>query len=282
MAGFLYYLPELDRSIKIDDARAAGLGYAFARRICGNTFHTTEPFGGPGVVFADPDRVAKIGFYKEQTWRPVPGKPYWIGFYPERRPGPADLARPKMLDGHFVRLADGNDWLVPVARGWHDEDGGAGWYHAVPRTADLDDAGNWIQGDVVAEYRELWDLATAWWDVKAAAADAVADDAGGERVAVPWSLNTLAGSLDAAVAALAVNYRLSKFEVAALGLFDTHSAQRILDAVVDWPTFARWLEKKTAATGGPTSRADGLPTADGSAAATPAIAPPSPTSQCSS
>lgn len=258
MAGLLYWLPKLDRSIKIEDVRAAGLGHAFERGLAANTFHGKDgkkPFGAAGVTFADPDRVQKIGVYDGQTWKQAPGQKFWIGWYDNQRPGPGDLARSKMLDGHCVRLADGNDYLAPVARGWNDSDDDPGWFHAVPRLTELDDAGNWIQGDVVAAYRPLWELATAWWDMKNRAAEAVEE--GAEQVRVDFEIDTFAGLNDAAAFALGQNYRVSKYEIAALGLFDTHSAQRILDALVDGPTFRAWLEKKTPAAGEPTSVADG-------------------------
>jgi hypothetical protein len=255
MAGFLYYLPEFDRSLRIEDARDAGLGYAFDRgAFSASTFHASEPFGGEGVIFADPEAVSKVGFYPGQTWRPCPGRPFWVGYYDEARPGPADLARGRQLAGHYVRLADGADWLVPVARGWSDDETNPGWFHAVPRLAAIDEAGEWISGDVVPEFRQLWELAVAYWDARAEAAAAVTDAGGeGARAAVELRIDTFGGLLDAAAFALGTNYRLSKWEIAALGLFDTSSPQAILDAVVDGPTFARWLEKKTT---GP----EGLPT----------------------
>jgi hypothetical protein len=274
MAGLLYYLPGLDRSIKVEQAREAGLGYAFERQITANTYHGKGPFPEQGVTFADSATVQKVGCYPDQqTWRQAPGQQFWIGYYNDQRPGPADLARTRQLDGHLVRLADGNDWLIPVARGWNDaDDESAGWYYAVPRLTDLDAEGNWAPGDVVPAYRRLWDLATGWWDTRERAAEAAEE--GEERTTVDFAIDTFGGANDAAAFALGTNYRLSKFEIAALGLFDTQSAQAILDCVVDGPTFSRWLQKKRTEDPAPNSEPVGSPTGDGSSDVTPVTGQP--------
>lgn len=105
----LYYLPsKRHREALLELLHKAGLSYAFdtgrppTARECNR-----GPDGGEGVVIADVVVPAhKIVYFPEkQTWRQVPGidelRP-WAGFYSEERPTPAELAKPEMLQGHWV------------------------------------------------------------------------------------------------------------------------------------------------------------------------------------
>jgi hypothetical protein len=62
---------------------------------------------------------------KQQTWRrwrifkegDVERGTLWVGHWTDRRPGPADLARDRLWPTvETARMADGNDWLLPVLR----------------------------------------------------------------------------------------------------------------------------------------------------------------------
>jgi hypothetical protein len=58
---------------------------------------------------------------KQQTWRVWKrfGKlgTLWVGHWTDRRPGPPDLARERLWPTvETARMADGNDWLLPVLR----------------------------------------------------------------------------------------------------------------------------------------------------------------------
>lgn len=244
MAGFLYYLPGVEM-LTLEQARQRGFSYAME----GRDIHARQVARGPegqgqGVVFADPDRVpqGRIGFYPErQTWRRIPQSDGWIGLDKEQPPEPKDLARAKQLSGHWVELADGRQWLAPVARGQADVEGDLQWYCALPREITVSDEGAWTRGEVLPRYAELWQRALAFWDVFRA--ELMEDDtqpAAGDDD----QLN------DLSLFALSLNYTIGKAELRLLGLFDLAARSRVLAALVDWPTMEAWLKKKHPVTGG--------------------------------
>lgn len=241
MPGLLYYLPERDRAIKLEELRTAGLGYAFERAptCCGVQ---GGPDGSPGVVVADPQSVpeSQIGHYPDrQTWRKMPASPNWVAYYTADRPASADLQRDQVLPGHWIRLADGQEWLAPIARGAGEEDDRLVWYQNLPEATSIDGEGNWTRTGVLPRYERLWEIATRWWDARSGAT--ISDDAQQQNIRATFDFD---GLNDAALAALAANYRVGKAEVALLGLFDDHCTAQILDALIDWPTIETWLKKK--------------------------------------
>ncbi len=265
MAGFLYFLPGQNRGIKIADLQAAGLGYAFERRMSPREVLGGGPDGNPGVVVADPESVPDIGYYADrQTWRKIPGSRNWLGYLTHNRPTPADLQRDQVLDGHWITLADGNEWLVPIARGSVEETfetpGGAkdtrlAWCRNLPEATSIDDdEGHWIRDGVLARYRPLWDTATRWWDARSGAKIPDAEEGKPTRVTFDFD-----GTNDGALLALQANYRVSKIEAAALGLFDDQCVVEILDALIDWPTIEAWLKKKARSIADSSSTDDGPP-----------------------
>jgi len=276
VSGLLYYIPGQTRAIKLEQLPELGLAHAFEGRLTPREV-SRGPDGDRGVVIADPDRLSEhlLGYWPErQTWHKIPGaadKPVWLGSPHGERVEPRDLIRETPLAGHWVHLADGQDWLVPVARGLADDEDSLTWYSALPAAVTLDDAGNWTRGGVVAKYQQLWQIACDWWDaVQAAPVEEVEDgDQGTARVRVRFSFENVC---DAALVALATNYRLNKAEVAFLGLFDDACAREVLMALVDWPVAREFLKKKLAAAHAGSSTAAGPP------AGTAATGPASPTS----
>lgn len=262
MAGLLYFLPKETRKLRQEELPDVGLAYAFDRNPTSN--HCGKgPDGNPGMVLAAGD--TKVGYYAEQqTWRKIPGNPAGalVGYYTDNPPKPEDLERGKLLPGHLVELADGNRWLCPIARGLSEEEDQLRWYTALPEGTDVDDDGNWTQTGVLAQYAKLWDIALAWWDTlweemgksdpgvetEADSPEAPEDS----RIKFHFS-----GLNDAALMALATNYRVSKAEVALLGLFTGGCTPHILGALVDWPTYQAHAKKNR------TRLLAGFPTGDG-------------------
>ena len=281
MSGFLYYLPRRGPGTDLAALRTLGLGYAFEGPVTA-TGCQRGPDGGSGVVVANPAAITggQVGYYADrQVWRKTvlglrssvlgaedqrpktKDPPCWVGHYAESPPTPADLGRPKMLTGHLVELLDGNRWLVPLARGWTEEDGEIRWYQAMPRVSTLGDDGQWVPGPVQKKFAPLWDLAMRWYEAERGAADGKTFD--------------FSGIHDAAVEALQANYRLGPAEAALLGLLTPQKAREVLDVLIDRPTLLEWVQahneqKKTADPAGSN-------TAAGSADSTAATAPPSPT-----
>jgi hypothetical protein len=271
--GLLYFLPGEKRSITPERVAELGLGYAFeGRHVANDAFDGPE--GKPGAVLVADATRTKLGFYKDrQTWRPVPGTTAWVGRYTDEPVEPKDLQRRDALRGHWVTLADGQAWLVPVARGATERDGELVCFVELPQYTEIDDAGEWVEGAIVPRYAALWDHATAWWDTLRAQGQPAEEssDEPGDAPAVPEVKFDFPGLHEAALAALAANYRIGRAEAALLQLFTKQSATSVLKALVDWPTVEEFLKKKFA------GLAVGSPIDAGPAAASPAIDRPLPT-----
>jgi len=89
----------------------------------------------------------------------------------------------------------------------------------------------------------LWEVAIAWWDSIRAAIWTTGDETEEDEEPSHRISFEFAGLNDAALLALATNYRLAKTEVALLHLFRGQCAATILGALVDLPTFIEWAKK---------------------------------------
>lgn len=259
MAAFLYYLPGLN-GVDLDGLAAHGLAYAFEAGMAPSVRHVERgPDPQRGIVIADARHAARVGYFgeAEQHWRRVPGSSVngsaaWVGM--ERAgpaPGPAELQRSRQISGHAVEMGDGRHWLCPVARGLAAlDDGGDGLsaYCALPTRIDCDESGSWIYGAVDERFDGLWKIACAYFD---SIARASAEAGAGGTVLGGLSFD-FAGRNDAAAAALGANYRIGRAEIGLLGLFNDRSVQQVLGALIDWPTFEAWLQKKTPSAGSST------------------------------
>jgi len=228
--SFLYFLPGSKQKPGPAALEAAGLAHAFdgAPEFCGVT---GGPGGTAGVILGAeglpryyPDR---------QAWQAMTGSEagVWIGRPHDTAIGPNDLARRTMLDGHTVTLADGNQWLAPIARAcWPPSEDPYVYRVALPTVSTLDEAGRWIAGDVVGRYRALWDLAVAWHDHYFATDDEEADEA--DPFTGPDAFHN---AHQAALDALAHNYRLGPDEADLLGLLTQENIVAVLHALIDLP-----------------------------------------------
>lgn len=268
MPGFLYFLEGRGQNTKLADARLAGLGYAFAAVTpcpC-----QTGPGGRSGVTIADPARVdsARIKFVPaEQTWRKIPGQAegLWLGRWNEDRIGPAELKRPDMLSGHPIKLLDGSEWIVPIARGHAVEDGDVRWFAMLPPALELDDSGQWVPGDVLPKYRHLMEIAGRWSESRLQASRQARDilRAAGRSVDVddeePAEVELILDFQDyvaAAVAVLQTNYYVGAVELAAMQLLSDDLAEEVLNLLIDLPGMIE-LQKKTASATPPTPDGSG-------------------------
>lgn len=191
-------------------------------------------FGGPtdgpgeterGMLAAAGDGAGMRFDGKHQTWRRCNGGRFWIGWWTDRKPRPEHLALREMIFGHQVMLLDGHEWMVPLARPFA---GG----EVLPQVTTLGEDGEPVR--LIADrYRALREHADRLYD------DWLADIGGGAKL----------NQDDAdrmAVAALGTNYRIGKYEAAALELLDTTRTREVLRALIDLPTIEALIaEKKT-------------------------------------
>lgn len=257
MAGLVYYLAGKTPPVTRKDIVEAGIGYAYADgepvTPCGVR---TGPGKKAGVVVGNPNRtpVNMIGYYpKDQEWMKIPGREVWVAARKGNYPMPEELLRgeDERLPGHEVRLADGNDWVVPLAREYAEGKERIGWHRALPHVLSLDEEGHWVVGGVEKRFQQLWDVAERWMDtvrtakVEGAGVKGEKGEKGtkaegdGEKVTFSFQdVNTVA------VQVLQTNYRIGNTEAALLGLFTTESAVKVLNALVDGPGLELLLKKK--------------------------------------
>lgn len=175
-----------------------------------------------------------------KLWRPYPGElgeKVAIGWDPADPPGPEDLARATQCHGHKVQLADGRAWLAPVARLPAGET-------PFPRALAWDGKA-WAPSDkpARADQLRLYEAACAYWEEFARAIDAGLAEAGGAAERLSASIE-LGDEADLATAALGINYRVTRAEVAALSLFTDQTPVEVCLALIDWPTICGFLRSR--------------------------------------
>jgi len=238
MSGFLYYVPQSQSKASAKNAMSeASVELAFVEGLASN--HTAKgPDNGGGFVLGPapgPNAVNR----DVQEWMPAPGKRYWVGVARSDPPKPCELARDEQLPGHPVKLGDGNEWLIPVARRYVTMDGDSGWIRALPRSLKVNDEGHWEPGDVIAQYRPLWEEVLRVQEL-------FQRNARGDRSA----LADLDFDTEAALVVLALkaNYFVDVVEASLLQLVDTKVFVPVMEALSDMPGFKE-LEKKAQASG---------------------------------
>jgi hypothetical protein len=228
-----------------DRAADFGLGYALADGCAAASVNGRGPGGKSGVCACK--TAEKFGYHPDQqTWirihNPAVTTPVFVGYWNDSPPTPAELAKPAILEGWPVRLMDGGDWIAPAAYRWFDDgDEPPKWSYALPAHAEIDDSGAWTRGRVRKDYARLWDIAKTHFDLLVGAAS-------DESPTTDIELSAK-DTRDLAAEVLGVNYRVSKWECALLGLFDdppTMAAQ-VLRATIGFPALEAWQKKRTLA-----------------------------------
>ena len=224
MNGFLYFI-EGKKTVTKVDLEAAGLCYAFD-----GPFSFREAGNGPGgkggcVVGIDEN----IGFYPDrQTWSLIPGsQDVFLGIENQKSKiknpiKPADLARAEQIDGYAVELADGETWLVPVARCFPEGS-------MLPQALTIGPDGKVVK-ESLPKFAKTCRAADRLWDYFRSANGLLTE---GETVE-PMDDSEMFGL---AVGVLALNYRVGPAEVSALRLLTTKNINRILWCFVDVPNY---------------------------------------------
>jgi len=239
MTQFLYYVPEL--TARPTGETLSGLDLV-ARFPDGNTIFapvTGGPDGKHGAIVAA-DAVGAVYVPDRQTWQRC--HHWWLGWNKATPPGPADLVRRDTLPGLPFRLADGHEWVVPVAElrpkieVFRD---GAWRLEADPRHDAL-----WAFAEKVRE--ETWEPineAVVSWMIALGAIQSAEDPDLALDVATKahadFQSSMAALNPSVAVEILGHNYRMGNEEVSALGLLSQDPAGgachkwQILDTLVD-------------------------------------------------
>lgn len=230
MAGFTYFFPgRQGAGVSPNFLAENQLGYLRT----GATRKTTRGPGGEGGLLVAGPGDQTVEFTENQIWRPIPQSTAWVGFDPQAAPTPEALAKREQLQGHEAVLGDGQRWLIPVARGWMEQESELRWYVALPQKSSLNTDGEWTRGEVVRRYRELWGHTERWWGVLSSV--------NGSATLVEFDHEE-----QACVCALQTNYYLGPTEVDLLELLDDETRGRILNALVDMPNYLQIVKKKKA------------------------------------
>lgn len=217
---FLYFIPGRKR-LKASDLNSFDLHHSIRKPLVRECFSALG--GKNGIVFQDDQPGAGIPAYvpEEQEWIHNPDG-VSVGWWRSQKPSVEQLARESQLKGKSLTLADGNSWLVPQLREWRPGDPqGPPVVYAVKVPQILEwQKQEWVERDVVPQYREIWDKsarAVALWLGR--------DD--GKGTMDDGDLISFAADL------LAVNYRVGPLEVSALGLLTIPLAVQIVRIGVD-------------------------------------------------
>ena len=242
---FNYFFPNR-RAVKLPQLVELGLGYAFDPETSAapkTPFEqrpvTNGPGGQHGLIVSLSDEYC--GYYKDlQEWKQEIDTEYWVGMWRDKPPTPDTLARENQIAGHWLRLEDGHDWLLPLARHWSEFDGEVKYERTLPARLTRTATGEWRSGDVKIRYRELWRLAT---ELMAAIAEG--------------TVGQFTEYDNLVIECFQCNYRVSAIELDLLGVYDDHVRQRVPGILLDLENFNLLLKKKLAtldtgiSTGGP-------------------------------
>jgi len=225
---FCYFLPNIKRVERAELAEFGLLDRLDAN--CHQRQAATGPTGSAGLVVS---MSSALGYYRDrQKWVPSQCGKYWIGY--EQPLTASDLARVEQLDGHSVRLEDGSDWLIPVARSFVNG-------CVLPQSLALGPDGS-VVTEVLPRYVAFSKRAESIWE------NFIADckTQSGEPVETvePSESFTVADYFNIAVEALALNYRVGPQEVSLLRLLTTANVLRIAQAIIDVPTLLELSKKK--------------------------------------
>jgi hypothetical protein len=225
LSGLQQGRPRWNRKVLEDYGVAETLGTVDSQQVSTFELATDGPGGKTGailtpVIAGTPSKRADYQ-PKFQTWQCVRADPeLWIGLDNEERPGPKDLAKRDMVPGHKVRLADGNEYEVPVIRA-------PSRGTLLPQDMSYDENGEFQMG-IKAPYGELWEKSAEAWDLII-----------GGKDTMPFS-----EILDLCLGFLGVNYRYGRYEHAVLKLVDTSLStwHELFCAAVDIPFVLEELE----------------------------------------
>lgn len=246
MSGFLYFVPDMADPPELEQMGNLGLAYAFEKNPVYRATGGTGPSGVPGLLMGSEvwNEGETIGYYPErQTWyrnaetRKHKNAETWVGMWNERRPGPSDVARKELRIGHWVRMGDGQEWLIPAALKFAEIDSTLARVCPLPHRMVRDEEGKWGRGPIVGRYAALLTAAQGFFDW-------FINAAGGEDEKAYIERATIA---DLVCEALAVNYHLSATEIDLLGLLQEDNLEVAARAVIDWPFYVEWSKKKATA-----------------------------------
>lgn len=122
MSGLLYYIEGVRSAPLENDLKECGLLNQQVMGFCHTEIFLNKTRGSVFTLKGKCSENIKVGFYyDEQVWQNMPkddGTPsrLWIGYYKNDKPKPCHFLKNDFIPGHELELADGNNWIIPIAR----------------------------------------------------------------------------------------------------------------------------------------------------------------------
>lgn len=225
MAGFLYYIPDVDPS-QVSPSLLKGRGVTLSLR---DLFGRWQPPHNVTVapIVHGPD--GKCGCYvypipetgnlprthgydsETQEWENCGG--YWLGIDTENRPTPPELIRPTIVSGYPYRLGDDWEWECPVLR--RPTGTVSIGIPNVPQSWGYDSSGT-FEEKVLPQWEWAWKLSERIWNVFGGVEDIDKPEA-----------------CDICCQLLSINYRVGKHEITKLGLITSDNYGKIFKAAIE-------------------------------------------------
>ena len=233
--GLLYYISGVRSSPLANDLKECGLD----GQIVGGFVHT-EIFldGTQGAVFCLKGKCSgneKIGFYvDEQKWTNIPNEDgktsrLWIGYDINNKPIPKDFLKEDALEGHYLKLGDDNEWLIPIARRFNQG-------CLLPKSTSMLVRGR-VDVCIVDKYIEIQKIAEQAFLMLNLDYEKTIEKLDGV-------IDTDANFFESCVKVLSTNYNVDYRDVSILKLFNTDSTIEVLKMFVDWPYIEELLNSQ--------------------------------------
>ena len=271
MAGLLYYLPDA-AAVNAELIERLGLADRLGTDSIKFVGVQDGPAGRRGAVCThdtgDARTPKRVGYYPDvQRWTKARDGAYWIGHNASDPPKPEDLVRADAINGHWVTLGDGQQWLIPTAR-------------ILPAGFRLNEQGEWTVGETLPRFAEFSRRVEKLWQVVVSEYEALADK---RELAEDAPTLSVAERIDLAAEALSINYRAGRWEASHLGLLDATNLSNCLRAIVDLPSIEQVMRSQAEAAQkkSPAVTPDGCSTDAGGSGSSRATCPPVPISTSS-
>ncbi len=227
---FLYAIPNCN-SVNERKLEEAGLMNIFGDIIPNfSQRYTAQGPGGKECTLICIGSDATHLYFKpaEQEWERSLNEKYYTGFYKNNKPTERELQREVQLEGHEVKLGDGEKWLIPIARKFP-----AGI--ALPQTLILGKNGEVISGGLLPQYAQLGQRAEKIWEEFRLGISQAEQK---EEIEL-----TISEGMKFAIDAIAFNYRVGAEEANLLKLITSQNLQEIMEAVIDVPAVLELMKQ---------------------------------------
>jgi len=226
MSGFLYFIPGVQA---VSEKTLADKGLS-DRLVAFESIQVQKgPGDAPGMLLRSnlSKGVSRFGYYPDQqTWSQSGA--FWTGIINSEPPQPGELKRDDFINGHPVKLNDGNEWMIPVARAFPTGTN-------LPCSLSLGPDGELVF-DILERYVPFSKHAERLFLEFYGGLAGESEEEASERLHdLDW--------FNHAVEALAVNYRVGAQEVSLLKLLTTRNVFEVCRAVVDFPEFVKRVEE---------------------------------------